>query len=288
MEGQRKLRKLVGHRTIGGTMKHISYSELKTWAECPWKHKLSYIERVKKFIGNEFTAFGRAIHAVCENIVDKQDGIRLVHSTGTVEELTNKEFFDLSFRKELKALDEESLDKKLVVEMQQQGHAIIPQIEPYLKAHFGSYKVVSIEERLYEGVDFVMPLERKFKGFIDLVIKTDDDKYHIIDWKSCSWGWKSEKRSDKLITYQLTLYKKFWCAKHKIDPSMVETHFALLKRTAKKDNVEVFRVTSGERKTKNATKLLSDAIINIENQNFVKNRKSCDFCEFNNTEHCGR
>ena len=31
---------------------------------------------------------------------------------------------------------------------------------------------------------------------------------------------------------------------------MVETHFALLKRTAKKDRVEIFKVTSGKVKTK--------------------------------------
>ncbi len=258
-------------------MKHISYSELKTWAECPWKHKLSYIERVRKFIGNEFTAFGRAIHAVCENVVVTEQ-----------DDISGEDFFDFEFRKELKALNEAELDKKLVVDMQQQAHIIIPQVEPYLKAHFGSYEVFSVEERLYEGIDFAMPLERKFKGFIDLVIKTDDGVYHVIDWKSCSWGWKADKKADKLITYQLTLYKNFFCEKHDIDPSMVETHFALLKRTAKKDNVEIFRVTSGERKTKNATKLLSDAIINIENKNFVKNRKSCDYCEFNNTEFCKR
>ncbi len=258
-------------------MRHISYSEMKTWAECPWKHKLSYLDRVKKFIGNEFTAFGRAIHAVCENVVLTDE-----------EDLTGEEFFDLSFRSELKALNEEELDKKLVVEMQQQAHLIIPQVEPYLKAHFGSYEVFSVEERLYEEVDFVKPIERKFKGFIDLVIKTDDGKYHVIDWKTCSWGWDAKKRSDRLITYQLTLYKKFFCEKHGIDPSEVETHFALLKRTAKKDNVEIFRVTSGSRKTENAEKLLNDAIVNIENQNFVKNRTSCDYCEFNNTEFCSR
>ena len=34
--------------------KHISYSELKTWAECPYKRKLSYQDRVKKFVGNQF------------------------------------------------------------------------------------------------------------------------------------------------------------------------------------------------------------------------------------------
>ena len=100
-------------------MKHISYSEMKTWAECPWKHKLSYIERVKKFIGNEFTAFGRAIHAVCENVVVSEQ-----------DELSGEDFFDFEFRKELKALNESELDKKLVVDMQQQAHTIIPQIEP--------------------------------------------------------------------------------------------------------------------------------------------------------------
>ena len=68
----------------GGPMKHISYSELKTWAECPYKRKLSYQDRVKKFVGNQFTAFGRARHFLCENLVyDK------------VEDA--EDFFNLSF-----------------------------------------------------------------------------------------------------------------------------------------------------------------------------------------------
>ena len=37
-------------------MPHISYSELKIWAECPFKHKLMYIDKIKGFIGNEYTA----------------------------------------------------------------------------------------------------------------------------------------------------------------------------------------------------------------------------------------
>ena len=105
-----------------------------------------------------------------------------------------------------------------------------------------------------------------FKGYIDLVIKTEDGKYHVIDWKTCSWGWDREKKNSKLITYQLTLYKKFFCQKHNIDPKMVETHFALLKRTAKKDNVEFFRVTSGKF--------------------YIKNRLSCKGCDFYKTKLC--
>ena len=66
----------------------------------------------------------------------------------------------------------------------------------------------------------------------------------------------------------------------------IETHFALLKRTSKKDKIEIFRVTSGNIKTNNAIKLLNKALYNIHSEKFVKNRLSCKRCEFYKTEHC--
>ena len=51
-----------------------------------------------------------------------------------------------------------------------------------------------------------------------------------------------------------------------IDLKDIETHFALLKRTAKKENVEFFRVTSGDRKRNNALKLLEKAVKNINKE----------------------
>ena len=69
---------------------------------------------------------------------------------------------------------------------------------------------------------------------------------------------------------------------------MVETHFALLKRTAKKDNVEIFRVTSGPRKVQNATALLVKAVKSIDKNIHFKNRGSCSYCEFRNKEQCPR
>jgi hypothetical protein len=74
--------------------------------------------------------------------------------------------------------------------------------------------------------------------------------------------------------------------KHNIDPKMVETYFGLLKRTAKKNRIEIFRVTSGERKTNNSLKVLNKALYNIYNKNHPKNRLKCDKCEFNKTEWC--
>ncbi len=255
------------------TKQHISFSELRTWAECPFKHKLQYIDKLKGFTGHVFTAFGTAIHSVCEHIAKEE-----------LDPIDYDEHFDLAFLCELKKLDEKP-DNKMITQMRQQGKEISPSVFPQLKEHFGEYEVFSTEEMLYEPIE-ELTYKWNLKGFIDLVIKTEDGKYHILDWKSCSWGWKAEKRSEKLVTYQLTLYKKFFCKKHNIDPSLVETHFGLLKRTAKENKVEIFRVTSGKRKTTNATKLLTDGCRTIKAKNFVKNRNSCSKCDFHKTKHC--
>ena len=61
-----------------------------------------------------------------------------------------------------------------------------------------------------------------------------------------------------------------------------------IRGTAKKDNVEIFRVTSGPRKTRNATELLTKGIKSIQNGLNIKNRKSCTYCEFCNTPDCPR
>ena len=251
-------------------MKHISYSELKIWSECPFKHKLMYIDRVKGFVGNEFTAFGKAIHEVCEYSI-----------AGILDD--PEDFFNLTFEKELASIPIE--ENTLIVEMRTQAKDLIPNIIPEVKKTFGDYEVFSVEEKLYEDINDV-DFDYKMKGFIDLVLKTEDGKYHVIDWKTCSWGWDSQKKTSRMITYQLTLYKKFFCQKHNIDPSLVETHFALLKRTAKKDHVEIFRVTSGPKKTANATDLLVRALKNIVKKNYVKDRRSCRNCEFYKTENC--
>ena len=252
-------------------MSHISYSELKDWSFCAFYHKLTRIDGIDGFTGNEYTAFGSAIHSVCE------------------KKLLNEEIEEDFFVKELKkniAELEDDVDNKLVHQMMKQGGNIIPEIDDALSDYFEEFEVLAVEMPLYEPIEGE---DKLFKGYIDAVVATPDGKVHIFDWKTCSWGWDSRKKSDKMVTYQLTLYKHFFCQKMDIDPKDVETHFALLKRTAKKNNVEFFRVTSGPKKTENALKLLNTALYNIKNQRYIKNRLSCTGgygCKFYKTEHC--
>jgi len=261
-------------------MSHISFSELKNWDHCAHYHKLVHIDKLKGFEGNEYTAFGSAVHDVCE--------YALLADDSPVEDY--KLLFEKSFLANLKSLSKEDLNKKLVTSMRTQATKIIPEILPAVKEYFGEYSVVSVEENIYVPIREFDDADYSFKGYIDLVVKTSDGKYHVIDWKTCSWGWDSKKRTDPMINYQLTFYKHYFAIKHGIEPANIETHFALLKRTAKSNLVEIFRVTSGKKKTSNAIKLLVKALYNITNKKYVKNRLACHGiygdCDFYNTKHC--
>ena len=193
-------------------------------------------------------------------------------------------------RKELKSLEKGGtvLKEKDITDFYNQGIAIVAELDAAFDSYFPSgFKFIKAEETLMEKVGEFTESDYKFKGYIDLIIQTPDGKYHVIDYKSCSWGWKAEKRTSQIITYQLTLYKHYWAQKMGVDPSEVETHFALLKRTQKVGQmVEIFRVTSGPRKTQNALNLLKKALYNIHTKNHLKNRLSCGRCEFKKTQHC--
>jgi len=254
-------------------MAHISFSELKDWVHCAFYHKLTRVDKIDGFTGNEYTAFGTAIHSVCEKKL--------------LQEEVKEDFFVKELKNNIAELDEDhKINKKLVLDMIGQGKRIIPEIEDALYDYFPEFEVMAVEMPLFETIEGE---KYNFKGFIDAVVATPDGKVHIFDWKTCSWGWDAKKRSEPMVTYQLTLYKHYFCQKMNIDPKDVETHFALLKRTASKNRVEFFRVTSGHRKTENALKLLKKALYNIKNKRYIKNRLSCTGgygCKFYKTEHC--
>ena len=250
---------------------YISYSELKDWKFCSNYHKLTRIDGISGFTGNEYTAFGTSVHSVCDR--------KMLN-----EQFDDNEYFLSEFEKNLSKLDDDlETDSKLIEQMRAAGTRLNPHIIPAVEEKFGKYEVISTEEKLMVPIDGT---DYHFKGYVDLVIKTEDGKYHVIDWKTCSWGWGMRKRTDPMVTYQLTLYKRFFALKHGIDPSNIVTHFALLKRTAKKDFVEFVDVSSGERKTSNAMNLLILAIKNISAKKVIKNRLSCKRCQFYKTSHC--
>ena len=275
--------------------KHISYSEWKNWHICPHYHKLTYIDKVTQFQGNIFTAFGKALHTVCELTLTAPEKYR---GSGTIEALVKEQFL-----KELKALPEgEQQRAKRDFKLKEwlvSGVEIIPDLYRCLTEKFGKlgedWEVLAAEEQLYEPITEFTEAEKNFKGFIDLVVMSKKDKkVHLIDWKTCSWGWKREKKSDTILSYQMVYYKHFWSRKYDVDPKDVDCHFVLLKRTAKAGKkAEFVRVTAAKKRTTDALNTLTKALHNINKKNYIKNRTACTdckdrfgTCEFYKTEHC--
>jgi len=275
--------------------KHISYSEWKNWHICPYYHKLTYIDKVTQFEGNIFTAFGKALHTVCEFTLTSPEKYR---EAGAIDALVKEQFL-----KELKALPEEEQQRAKrdfkLKEWLVSGLEIVPDLYRCLTEKFGKlgedWEVLAAEEQLYEPITEFTEAEKNFKGFIDLVVMSKKDKkVHLIDWKTCSWGWKREKKSDKILAYQLVFYKHFYARKYEVSPKDIDCHFVLLKRTAKVGKkAEFVRVTAAKKRTTDALNTLTKALHNINQQNYIKNRTACTnckdrfgTCEFYQTDYC--
>jgi len=258
---------------------HLSFSAVKDFNFCPHFYKLSRVDKLKPFTGNIYTAFGTAIHATCEEMLLKDFNIQ------------QDSYFYRQFFLELNKLNKDVLEEYDEVEFEKfvdQGYSILAEIPKFMKQTFGDYKVISTEEQLRCKI----PLSEQtiydydFFGFVDCIIRTEDGKNHIIDWKTCSWGWDARRKSDTMTTYQLAYYKHFYSEISGLDFDNLETHFVLLKRTAKKNNIELVKVGNGRKKVANALKLLENTAYNVDSGNFIKNKLSCGKCDFHKTIHC--
>ena len=75
-----------------------------------------------------------------------------------------------------------------------------------------------------------------FKGFVDAVVKVGDIISSYLIGRLAPGDGILARKAEKLVTYQLTLYTNISSVRSiKSTQISVETHFALLKRTAKKE-----------------------------------------------------
>jgi len=255
---------------------HLSFSSIKDFKFCPYYYKLTRIDKLKPFKGNIYTAFGTSIHSVCEQTILKKG-----------QKFNSVPFFRKELKKEISLL-EEQVSKKQEEEFFSSGVKIIENLESFMNETFGDYEVVDTEKSLRIPITFEEEYHNEFDfvGYVDCIIRTPDGQHHIIDWKTCSWGWDARRKNDPMVTYQLSYYKFFYQMLTGLPFDKISTHFVLMKRITKGNPLELVEVSSGKKKTSNALKLLETAAYNVDNENFIKNKLSCSKCDFNRTKHC--
>lgn len=264
---------------------HISFSEWKSWKECPFRHKLAYIDKIDTFQPSPFLDFGTAVHEGAESFLN-EGSIPREKLINEIREAWLKNGFD---KKEWVEKQPGWYKYHPVEEWVDWANNMWDEIPDYLDKEFPGWKPVIAEEQLYEEIPGV---DVKFKGFIDVIIKQPRKngtwKYWILDWKTASpRGWSRDKKQDFNMQAQLILYKHFWGTKHNINMRDIGCGFILLKRGGKKGSIcSLVNVSAGPKMIEKAQKTTRSMIKSVKKGMFLKNRNSCTFCDFKNTEHC--
>jgi len=267
---------------------HVSFSEIKQWKECPFRHKLAYIDKIDTFKPSPYLHFGTAVHEGCETLLESRSVDR-----DKILGVMKKEWQDAGYENpEWYSKQPGWYKHEPVGTWETWANNMWNEVLDFLDVELPGWECFKAEEALYEKIDDLEePLN--FKGFIDGVLKVPKKRgkghvYWIIDWKtSGSWGWRRDKKQDLGMTAQLILYKHFWAKKHNIELKDVRCGFVLLKRGGKIGKVcELVNVAAGPKSLEKGVKLMRSMIKTVRKGMYLKNRNSCKYCQFYQTEHC--
>ncbi len=211
-------------------MKKISYSQFSMWTQCPYKWKLNYIDELGKFTDNIHTLFGTSMHEVLQEYIRVMytDSIKEADKLILHEELEDrlkKNFMEIKMRNG----GEEFCSKDEMTEFYNDGLRILEFFKRKRGDYFSKkgYELLGIETAL----NYDLPNNLKFKGFIDLIIKDNiRNRIKIIDIKTSSWGWNKYTKADKNKTDQLLLYKSFYSKQHDVPLDRIDVEYFIVKR----------------------------------------------------------
>ena len=263
---------------------HISFSELFCWKECPYRHKLTHIDKLGSFDPSPYLGFGTGVHESCEKYIDTRE----MDKTLAINEIDR--YWDENQEAITEYINANGFCKysPLRDQWKQIASDILDDVPRFLDETFPGWKGVKAEEDLYESIQND---EMLFKGFIDAVTinrnKKGQPKIWLLDWKTAGWGWTPKKKQDFNYQMQLLLYKHFWAEKHNVNPKDVKIGFVLLKRDGKNGKrCELVEVSGSAAKVEKAQKVVRSMLAAVRKGFYPKNYSACRWCEFKGTQNC--
>ena len=280
----------------------ISYSQYSMWSQCPLRWKLNYVEDMRDFRGNIHTVFGSAMHTVLQTYL----------TTFYSKTITEADLLDLNdmlfteLKNEFIESKKKSKDDPCTKEDLQSFYMDGVSLLDWFKKNKSMY----FSKRGYELLGIEMPLNYKlgdginFIGFMDVVIKdTVRDRIKIIDLKTSTMGWNKWMKTDKNKTDQLLLYKQFLSLQLEISVDKIDIEYFILKRKLYENvdfpqrKVQLFTPASGKPSLNRVLYKLREFVDGcfdkqgnylLKEYNTNESKKTCRFCEFNQTEYCDK
>ena len=280
-------------------MSRISYSQLSMFSECPMHWKLKYIDDLAMQEPSIHLLFGTAMHEVIQTWLEVMyhDSIKNANKLNLEQRLHDKMMERFKIDKEAYGKEPCTLDQ--LREFFQDGCDILD----FFKKRRGDY----FNKRNYELIGCEVPIEVDMKnnikmvGYLDIVLKhIPTDTIEIMDIKTSTQGWNKWMKKDENKTQQLLLYKQFYSQQYNHPVDKIEVEYFIVKRKLWENamfpqkRVQKFSPASGKPSMNKVAKRL-DTFINeaFKSDGSYKtdmiptpSKKSCRWCEFNQTEHC--
>ena len=280
-----------------------SYSQYKTWVECPYRWKLKYIDGLDSFDQSIYTIFGTSIHRVIQDWLEQDlyGGVAGACSMDLSEKF--KSILIEEAAPHMKVVNESGeqtflFSREELEEFYGQGLEIISYVQQNQEKLFPTkdVKLFAIEHELKADVnDHVY-----FIGYIDIVTHNEvTGEYFLYDLKTSTRGWNKYMKQDKTKTDQLLLYKIFFAKELGVPDYKVHIGYLIMKRQLYKSSYPNPRVTefapaNGPPSLKRAWSgfnnftdlVFSDEGSYISEQKATPSKSSCRFCSFGKDGTC--
>ena len=283
--------------------KHISYSQLNSFATCQKQWYLQYVKKLAPYEGSIHAMFGTAMHETIQTWLttlyyDKVKTANEMDLDALLYENMVKAYKSTKAQnsfQEFTSLDEMNmfyLDGKHILN--------------FLKKKRGGY--FSTKGTYLAGVETLLYQELRpgvqFKGFIDLVFYSEVlDEWTIIDIKTSTSGWNDYAKKDDNKIAQILLYKEFFSQQFDIPIDKINVEYFILKRKVPKDaefaamerRVQQFRPPSGKIKRGQAVSLMNNFVetaVDMDGEYIDKDyptspsKSACMFCSFKKMRIC--
>jgi len=280
-------------------MSRISYSQLSMYNECPLRWKLNYVDKLKVSESNIYLIFGTAMHEVLQTYLEimYNDSVKNADFLNLEEMLRDKliEQFKIAEQEDGKV----PCTKEDINEFFQDGCDIIDFFKKRRADYFSKrgYKLIGCEVPI--NVDLKKNI--KMVGYLDIVILDEiHNTLKIYDIKTSTRGWNKWMKKDENKTQQLLLYKQFYSKQYNHPIDKIEVEYFIVKRKLYENldfpqkRVQKFSPAAGKPSLNKVSKRLDTFISEAftdeggykTDMKATPSKKSCRFCEFNQTDYC--
>lgn len=283
--------------------KHISYSQLYSFATCQRQWYLTYVKKLAPYQPSIHAVFGTALHETIQTWLTTlyHDKVKTANEMNLDQLLYDNLIKAYKSQKAQSGHEHFSTSEELTQFWLDGKHIL-----NYLKKKRGSYfftkgmYLAGVETLLYQELRPGV----QFKGFIDLVFYNEiSDEWTIMDIKTSTSGWSDYAKKDDKKIAQILLYKEFFAKQFNIDVDKINVEYFILKRRVPKDaefasmerRVQSFRPPSGKIKRGQAVSLMENFVQTAVDQNgeyidkdypTSPSKSACMFCAFKEMRLC--